>query len=145
MLPSSLYFFPFTLFFTNTPGRTEVQALLIPEIELMAMNPAQDNKKVYTVLSDKQATFVKGVFSQEGTDTITPQAAASASDVAKVIAPFTVPGVDFGIFPTGFIVTTVWMILFLGAVGAGTVGRYNYAVQHQRNTRSAGAAAMKTI
>lgn len=111
----------------------------------MANNPTQNNAMVYAILSSKQASFVKGVFSDTSTNTITPATLASASALANSAAPFVVPGVTFGIFPVGLIVTGTWVVLFLGFVGAGTIGRYQFADQYRRRMRSAGAADIKTI
>ncbi|KAF2101496.1 hypothetical protein NA57DRAFT_33927 [Rhizodiscina lignyota] len=123
---------------------TQIQSLLIPEIELSAMNPST-KQMVQTVLSSKDASFMMGIFAGTTTDTITPASLASASAIANSATPFVLPGVTFGIFPVGFIVTMTWAVLFIAFVGLGTVGRYQFREQYKRNMKIQMNEGVKTI
>lgn len=124
--------------------RSQIQPLLIPEIELSAVNPLT-NQTVLTVLSSDEASFVTGVFSEAGATPITPGAAASASATANSVAPFVLPGVSIGITPVGLFVTMGWVGLFLGFTGLGTARRVQSRERHRRRMRWEMSRAVKTI
>ena len=110
---------------------------------LSARNP--ENVDVSTNLSSSDSSFLNGVFSIASSDDDSPSpslsdeaARASASEiVASVTADVKVeiPGVTLGVFPVGMVVTLVWTMLFLVAVGYGTITRMKYRNQFRRRTR----------
>ncbi|KAF1992213.1 hypothetical protein K402DRAFT_321232 [Aulographum hederae CBS 113979] len=122
----------------------QVQPLLIPQVSLAA-KIVGSSAQVNATLSNSEASFVNGVFSDQGASTITAEAAASASAAAAAANPFVLPGVTLGIFPLGFIITAVWMVLFVSAVGLGTLGRVQFRDQYRRRMQRDRAGAVKTI
>lgn len=115
-------------------SRPQIQALLVPEIELSATNHAT-NKQVQIALSAEGASFLKGVFSKSGTSTFTPDSVSSATAAANSAVPFVMPGMRIQIVPVGLGVTTVWVGLFVGIVGLGTVRRIQFRNQYRRRVR----------
>ena len=102
-------------------------ALLIPTVQLSAPSPANPSSIVTTNLTSADTVyFANGVFggqSAAGAAAANPTAEQAAKFSA---AAFIVPGRTFGIFPVGFIVTGLWTILFVAAVGYGTWGRMQF-------------------
>ena len=97
-----------------------------------------DGKPLTTTLSTSEAAFVNGHFADKALADRT--AAANSANTT----PFVLPGTTFGIFPVGFIITGVWALIFVGAVGFGTFGRYQFRNAFRRKT-GVGKAGMKSI
>ena len=102
---------------------TELMSLMVPQISINAVT--LDSKPISTNISATETAYFvvgefQGEFSREVVSPTFQQVAIRAS------SKFVLPGTTFGIFPTGFIVTTAWMILFLIAYGVGTVGRLRH-------------------
>jgi len=117
---------------------TDLMALLIPTIQLGA---DKDGAKVSTNLtSSSMVYFVSGIFqgkSDAGAAAAVPTAAAAAAVKAGA---FVLPGTTLGIFPVGLIVTSVWALLFVAAVGYGTWGRIQFREQFRKRKGLALAA-----
>jgi hypothetical protein len=117
---------------------TDLMALLIPTIQLGA---DKDGVQVSTNLtSSSMIFFVSGIFqgqSDAGAAAAVPTAAAAAAVKA---AGFVLPGTTLGIFPVGLIITSVWALLFVGAVGYGTWGRIQFREQFRKRKGLAVAA-----
>lgn len=120
---------------------TQFRDLLVPQISISATNPASQ-KSVNTTLSSSEASFNSGVFATQAGNSSDPttllgqpveQIAAAAQGLPT---PYDVPGLALGVFPTGLIVTGVWMTLFIGVVGAGTIGRMQFRDQYRRAIRA---------
>jgi hypothetical protein len=97
---------------------------LMPMISIKA--ETADGQFLTTNMSNQEAAFINGVYSDPAFT------ASQAASFAATGTPFVLPGTTFGIFPTGYIVTAIWTVLFLAAVGAGTVGRYNFRQSYRR-------------
>jgi hypothetical protein len=114
-----------------------LEKLLIPTVTLTGMET--NGQTVNTSLSSSEATFVNGVFAKAATTTT---ASAVSSPIQTLVvasnAPFVVPGLKILIFPIGGIITGVWAVLFMAAVGYGTIGRIQFRDSYRR--RSAIAA-----
>ncbi|KAF2762134.1 hypothetical protein EJ05DRAFT_497002 [Pseudovirgaria hyperparasitica] len=119
-----------------------LQQFLVPTIRLTATSPST-NEQVNTVLSSSEASFVNGVFSQAAVSS--PDSAAQASASAAAAIPFVLPGVTFGIFPVGFIITMSWTVLFVAVVGYGTWGRYQFREHYRRRVKRDQAIALNNI
>lgn len=121
-----------------------LQPLLTPQIDLFALLPSGAN--ITTTVSSQNASFVNGVFANEGTATTKdPKAAASATVLAAQATPFVLPGTSLAFFPVGLVITCVWTAGLFLAVGAGTVGRMQYREQYRRRVKRGVAAGVRTI
>ncbi len=113
-------------------------ALVIPSITLSA---DKGGLKASTNLTSSSVVFfVSGVFqgqSASGAAAAVPTAAAAA---AKLAAAFALPGTTLGIFPVGLIITSIWALLFVGAVGYGTWGRIQFREQFRQRKEHTVAA-----
>jgi hypothetical protein len=107
---------------------------------ISAANPVTQ-RNVNTTLSSTEASFNSGVFARAAGNVTNPstllgqpvdQIAAAAQGLPT---PYDVPGLSLGVFPTGLIVTGIWMVAFIGVVGAGTVGRMQFRDQYRRAIR----------
>jgi len=58
--------------------------------------------------------------------------------VAAARVPFVLPGTTLGMFPVGLIVTSAWLVVFIGVVGYGTWGRQQYRKQWRATTAAKG-------
>lgn len=96
-----------------------------------------NGQTVNTSLSSSEATFVNGVFAKAATTTKAPAQSPLQTLVVASDAPFVVPGLNILIFPIGAIITGVWAILFVAAVGWGTVGRMQFRDQYRRRSARA--------
>jgi len=120
---------------------TTFRDLLVPQISISAVNPVSQ-QPVNTTLSSTEASFNSGVFARAAGNSSDPttligqpveQIAAAAQGLPT---PYDVPGLALGVFPTGLIVTSIWMVAFIGVVGAGTVGRMQFRDQYRRAIRA---------
>lgn len=120
---------------------TTFRDLLVPQISISAVNPVSQ-QPVNTTLSSTESSFNSGVFARAAGNSSDPttligqpveQIAAAAKGLPT---PYDVPGLALGVFPTGLIVTSIWMVAFVGAVGAGTVGRMQFRDQYRRAIRA---------
>ncbi|KAL3418049.1 hypothetical protein PVAG01_11059 [Phlyctema vagabunda] len=125
-----------------TTGATNatLEKLVTPQVTLTGT--ATNGQTVNTTLSSSDATFVYGVFSRAVSDGSTftksqPQIAPIQTLVVAKDAPFIVPGTAILIFPIGGIITAIWTVLFVGAIGYGTYGRMQFADQFKRRTNAA--------
>jgi hypothetical protein len=98
---------------------------LQPNVTLAANTTSGPTLNV--TLDNTEAAFVNGFFSDK-----------MLAAAAPPTAPFVLPGVTLGIFPTGLIITGVWAVLFIGAVGAGTIGRYQFRQAYRRRIDGTG-------
>ncbi len=114
-------------------------ALLIPTI-LLGADPDGGSKASTNLTSSSMIFFVSGIFQGQnmaGAAAAVPTAAAAAAEKAS---EFTLPGTTLGIFPVGLIITSVWALILLAAVGYGTWGRLQFREQYrQRKTRAMAA------
>lgn len=113
-----------------------LEKLLIPTVTLTGME--SNGQMVNTSLSGSEATFVSGVFAKAAT-TVTKSVVQSPIQTLVVAsnAPFVLPGLNILIFPIGGIITGIWAILFIAAVGYGTVGRIQFRDQYRRRSARA--------
>ena len=109
---------------------------LIPMINLSATTST--DKSINTTVSATEASFVDGAFAEQAA---VPQG-ASASPTSTPTA-FVLPGTTLGIFPTGLIITSAWTVMFVTAVGLGTLGRYNFREAYRRRIMAETAAQRK--
>ncbi|KAF2683941.1 hypothetical protein K458DRAFT_303436 [Lentithecium fluviatile CBS 122367] len=113
-----------------------LQPLLIPKIELTAKSPSS-GQEVKATLASQEASFVNGIFAKEQ--------AASAQPAQASAPPFVLPGTQLAFFPTGLLVTCIWMAGFVGAVGLGTYGRIQFRDQYRRRIKNEAARNVRTI
>lgn len=100
-----------------------------------------------TTLSSKEATFVNGVFGP------TPSTTGNLASVQKPIQtlvtasdePFVVPGMNILIFPIGLIVTGAWTLIFVTAVGYGTIMRMRFRESYRRQSARVAKGEVATI
>jgi hypothetical protein len=113
----------------------------VPQITISAINPISQ-QAINTTLSSSEASFNSGVFARAAGNSTDPstligqpveQIAAAAQGLPT---PYDVPGLALGVFPTGLIITSVWMVAFIGVVGAGTIGRMQFREQYRKAIRS---------
>lgn len=116
-----------------TTNRTTLQPLLIPQIELNATNPS--GQQVRATLASDDASFVNGIFAKQ----------ASAAPASASAPPFVLPGTTLAFFPTGLLITCIWMIGFVGSVGLGTFGRIQFRDQYRRRVKNEAARNVRTI
>jgi len=129
---------------TYTSLREALQPLLTPQIDLFTL--LSSGADITTTVSSQNASFVNGVFANEGTATTKdPKAAASATVLAAQATPFVLPGTNLAFFPVGLVITCVWTAGLFLAVGAGTVGRMQYREQYRRRVKRGVAAGVRTI
>lgn len=113
---------------------TELLSLITPQISINGVNTDDQTPISTNISSTDMAYFVIGEFSGQFKDEVTsPQLQQIAIEASS---DFILPGTTLGIFPTGLIVTLAWMVLFLVAYGAGTVGR----LRHRKFYRARKAA-----
>ena len=92
----------------------------------------QSGVKIQDQLPTTEAGFINGDFAAP---------AAAARKVAQASAanpPFVLPGTTLGIFPVGFVITGVWTVLFVLAIGLGTLGRLQFRKAFRRRTQVGG-------
>ncbi|EXJ82506.1 hypothetical protein A1O3_06319 [Capronia epimyces CBS 606.96] len=115
---------------------TQIMSLMLPDVKLNAVNSSQTPITANVTAADG-AWFVVGQFSGEFKNSLVGPTVATAA--MAVAAPFVLPGVTLGIFPTGLIITCAWTVLFFLAYGFGTLGRIKYRdVYRKRKAAQAG-------
>lgn len=112
-----------------------LQPLLIPRIELTATSPSS-GQELTTTLGSQEASFVNGIFAEQ---------AASAEPSEASVPAFVLPGTTLAFFPVGLLVTSIWLIGFVGAVGLGTFGRIQFRDQYRRRMKNEAARSVRTI
>lgn len=121
----------------------DLHTLLNPSIQLSATNPAGLRLDL-PVSAEQPATFVNGVFSTSGAaadqavDPPTAPRPGSAAAVAAILAnigPAKIPGLTFGIFPLGLIITLFWTGAFIAIVGSGSVYRAKFRSHYRQRVR----------
>lgn len=121
---------------TNRRRRTELKNLLVPTVNLAALDAS--GSKVTTSLSSSEATFVSGVFADQSKATTTGAAAAASATAAVAAAvAFVLPGTKILIFPVGAIITGTWAVLGIATVMYGTIGRMNFRAQYRARSARA--------
>ncbi|MCJ1309538.1 hypothetical protein MMC25_003198 [Agyrium rufum] len=119
---------------------TAMRAALLPAITVSAMSP--NGSILTTSISSTDASYVSGNFIQNdaaATTNGTSAIPAVATPVAAAVV-FSVPGMTLGIFPVGLVITSIWTVLFVLAVGAGTLGRMQFRDAYRRRCKMEGAA-----
>ncbi|EED15592.1 conserved hypothetical protein [Talaromyces stipitatus ATCC 10500] len=123
----------------------DLRILMIPTISLGAN--LQSGGVVNTTLSSDTLSYVAGVLVEDNgtpTNITAPQALSLASPIVASASVFVLPGTTIKIAPVGLIVTCIWSGLLMLAVGAGTVGRYQFRVHYRQRLQRA-TAINKTI
>lgn len=124
-----------------TQYSTTLRDLLVGQITISGINPVTQ-RAINTTLSSSEASFNSGVFARAAGNSTDPssllgqpveQIAAAAKGLPT---PYDLPGLALGVFPTGLIITGVWMVVFVGVVGAGTIGRMQFREQYRKAMRS---------
>ena len=103
---------------------TEMMSLMVPAIKINAVAPSTAKSISANITTTDTAFFVVGEFQNQFSTAIASPAFQTAA-IAQSSA-FVLPGTTLGIFPTGLIVTSSWVVLFIIAYGAGTVGRFQH-------------------
>ena len=112
-----------------------MQPLLVPNIELTARSPAS-GEELKTTLASQEASFVNGIFAK---------AATSAAPAVQSAPPFKLPGTTLAFFPTGLLITCIWLLGFVSAIGLGTFGRIQFRDQYRRRMKNEAARNVRTI
>ena len=118
---------------------TDLMALVIPAITLEAESPTTQAPISTNMTSASIVYFVTGVFAGQtasGAAAAVPSAAAAAAQKA---AAFTLPGTTPGIFPVGLVITATWTLLFVAAVGFGTLERIRFRDEYRQMVSKARA------
>ena len=120
------------------------------QITISAINPTT-NQNVATLLSPTEASFVVGLFTTT-TGSLTDPVYLLDKPAEKIAAaaqglptPFIVPGLSLQVFPTGLIVTCIWIMAFGTVVGLGTLGRLQFRDQYRREMRAMSSGDVKRI
>jgi len=106
----------------------------MPVVTLKATNA--NGQVVSTNVSSNEAAFVAGVFSKDIVMSNFRMAElaveAEIDRLTNGTVAFVLPGVQLMVFPIGLIITSVWLVLGVGAYGMGTYARYNFREAHKR-------------
>ncbi|OKL61732.1 hypothetical protein UA08_03065 [Talaromyces atroroseus] len=116
---------------------SDLRALMIPSISLGATSPSGGT--VDTSLASDTLSYVAGEFTQpDGTATniTTPEAITLSSPIIASASVFVLPGTHIKVYPVGLIITCIWAGLLFIAVGAGTIGRYQFRVNYRKRVQS---------
>ncbi|KAM0430411.1 hypothetical protein ACHAPT_005757 [Fusarium lateritium] len=112
----------------------DLECVIMPVLTLTAKNST--GSTIRTNVSINEAAFLTGVFSQ---DVVMSDFAMAQVAVDEQLAglkngtvAFVLPGVQLMVFPIGLIITSVWLVVFVAAVGFGTYERFNYAEMYKR-------------
>jgi hypothetical protein len=119
----------------------------MPVLTLSATNG--QGRQVSTNVSSNEAAFVTGVFSQEIVMSAFRLAELAVEDeIARMrngTTAFVLPGVQIMIFPIGLIITSLWMVIGIGAYAMGTYNRYNFRENYKRRIQRVEKAAVATF
>jgi hypothetical protein len=116
---------------------SDLRVLMIPSISLGATSSSGD--ALNTSLSSDTLSYVAGEFTEPtgtATNITTPEAATLASPIIASASVFVLPGTHIKVYPVGLIITCIWAGLLLLAVGAGTIGRYQFRVAFRKRVQS---------
>jgi hypothetical protein len=102
--------------------------VLSPNLKLAGMS--RDGTTLSTNISSSEAPFINGFFAKK--QVATEPVATDAAATTPSPTPFVLPGMTLGIFPVGLVITSVWALLFMGAVGFGTLGRIRFRDSYRR-------------
>jgi hypothetical protein len=106
----------------------------MPVLVLTAVN--MTGQTITTNVSSNEAVFVTGIFSKEVVMSEFALAQWFVDDAVASVkngtVAFVLPGVHIMIFPVGLLITTVWLIIGVGAYGYGTYERIQYAKSYRR-------------
>jgi hypothetical protein len=113
---------------------SDFEAIVTPILTLTANNP--QGQTISTNVSSNEAAFVAGVFANMQFLSQTAQAQLAVNEVILRLAngttPFVLPGVQLLIAPIGLVITGFWTLVFVSAVGLGTVQRIQYRERFKR-------------
>ncbi len=119
----------------------------MPTLTLTAVNG--NGQTVATNVSSNEAAFVAGVFSQEVIMSSFSLAQAAVDDIVNGLhnntVAFVLPGVQIMIFPIGLLVTGIWLVIGVAAIGYGTFQRMSFREQFRRRAARAGGKARGRI
>ncbi|KAJ2903798.1 hypothetical protein MKZ38_009364 [Zalerion maritima] len=125
----------------------KIEAIIMPVVTLTGSSG--DTSAVSTNVSMNEAAFVVGVFSDQVvlSDTAMAQVEVDkqVSGLKNGTVVFQVPGVRIMIFPIGLVITSIWLALFVAAVGYGTIQRMKYREQFRRRSAQLQKGGMGTI
>ncbi|CVK93024.1 uncharacterized protein FMAN_12572 [Fusarium mangiferae] len=112
----------------------ELECHIMPTLTLTARNST--GSTIRTNVSINEAAFLTGVFSQDVVMSDFAMASAAVDDQVAALnngtVAFVLPGVQLMVLPIGLIMMSVWLLIFVLAVGFGTYERYNYALMYKR-------------
>lgn len=119
-------------------------SLVIPSIGLYTLTP-QTNLMVSTNMTSASiAFFTTGVFAGQGASAAAAALPSAVAIVAQKASAFTMPGMTFGIFPLGGIITASWIVLFVTAFGLGTIGRIASRKEYRQHKSTAAPTPVET-
>ncbi|KAF5006051.1 hypothetical protein FDECE_7563 [Fusarium decemcellulare] len=117
----------------------DLEGLIMPILTLTAKNST--GSTIRTNVSINEAAFLTGVFSRDVvmSDFSMAQAAVDeqVAGLKNGTVAFVLPGVQLMVFPIGLIITSIWLVIFVAAVGFGTYERFNYAEMYKRRQQVA--------
>ncbi|KAM5354294.1 hypothetical protein ACJ41O_000944 [Fusarium nematophilum] len=112
----------------------DIEGIIMPILTLTARNST--GALIRTNVSINEAAFLTGVFSRDVVMSDFAMAQAAVDDqmagLKNGTVAFVLPGVQLMVFPIGLIITSVWLVIFVAAVGFGTYERFNYAEMYKR-------------
>lgn len=89
----------------------------------------QDGTPLNTRFSTQDASFVNGVF-------VNANAKGLDSTTMTDVDEFVLPGTQLVGFPIGLILSSVWAVLYLMAMGYGTMSRYQARESYRRRVKT---------
>jgi hypothetical protein len=102
-------------------------------------------------LPSNETSFNAGLFTT-GSGSLTDPQFLLNNPAEKIIAaaqglatPYSVPGISLGVFPTGLIVTSAWMLVFFSTVAYGTMGRIKFRDQYRRDIKAYQTSGIRRI
>ena len=120
---------------------TEMLSLIVPSITLNSVDSSSNSPISTNISTTDIAYFTTGAFqSQFSPPLITTHLQQLAIQASS---KFVLPGQTLGIFPTGLIVTSAWMVLFFLACGVGTIGRVRNRGIYRRRKAAVGSRVGK--
>ncbi|KAH8705931.1 hypothetical protein BGW36DRAFT_422459 [Talaromyces proteolyticus] len=112
---------------------SDLKYLMVPAITLSATT--NTGTVANTSLASDMISYVAGQLTQGNgapTNITTPEAVTMATAIAASASVFVLPGTNIMVAPVGLIITCIWSGLLIAAVGAGTIGRFQYRMQYRR-------------